>query len=91
MRNIDICMIYLYDRMMKRTTLILEDGVFRGVRRLAEREGRRLSDVVNALLIEGLQRRQRVPSAEFQLPSYSMGKPRVNLGDRDALEALMDS
>ncbi len=51
-----------------------------------------MSDVVNALLGEGLQRRKsREAGAGFELPAYSMGRPRVNLGDRNALEALMDS
>jgi hypothetical protein len=77
---------------MKRTTLVLDDAIFRAVRRLAEREGRRMSEVVNTLLGEGLQRRKsREADQGFELPSYHMGRPRVNLGDRNALEALMDS
>jgi len=63
-----------------------------GVRELARREGRQLSEVVNELLAEGLQRRKaRRLRKPFELPSFSMGRPRVNLGDRNALEALMDS
>lgn len=62
-----------------------------GVRKLAQREGRQLSEVVNALLAEGLQRRQKPRAKRFVLPSFAMGRPRVNLGDRNALEALMDS
>ncbi len=81
----------MYDRVMKRTTLILEDAVLDGIRRLAHREGKRLSEVVNVLLVEGLERRRRRPATDFDLPSFPMGKPRVNLGDRNALEALMDS
>jgi len=77
---------------MKRTTLVLDDAILRAVRRLAEREGRHMSEVVNTLLGEGLQRRkQREADQGFELPSYRMGRPRVNLGDRNALEALMDS
>jgi hypothetical protein len=77
---------------MKRTTLILDDAIFRAVRRLAEREGRRMSEVVNSLLGEGLQRRKgREADRQFELPTYRMGRPRVNLGDRNALETLMDS
>ncbi len=77
---------------MKRTTLVLEDGCMEGVRGVARRENRTLSDVVNELLSEGLQRRRKRQKLNaFSLPSYSMGKPRVNLGDRDALESLMDS
>lgn len=62
-----------------------------GIRKLARREGRQLSEVVNALLAEGLQRRQVRRDKQFALPTFSMGRPRVNLGDRNALEALMDS
>lgn len=76
---------------MKRTTLILEDGCFRGIQELAHSEDRTMSEVVNSLLADGLQRRKHKTRAEFTLPRFSMGKPRVNLGDRHALEALMDS
>jgi len=76
---------------MKRTTLIMEESCLQGIRDLARREGKNLSQVANELLVEGLQRRKTKRRPEFQLVSFSMGKPRVNLGDRDALEALMDT
>jgi hypothetical protein len=76
---------------MKRTTLVLEDACIEKVRQIAQREGRQLSEVVNELLAEGLQRRRATRRAEISLPRYSMGRPRVNLGDRNALEGLMDS
>jgi len=58
---------------------------------LARRENRQISQVVNELLAEGLQRRKTTTKTAFKLPAFSMGRPRVNLGDRNALEALMDS
>jgi hypothetical protein len=76
---------------MKRTTLILEDSCLEGIRDLARREGKNLSEVANELFAEGLHRRKARKRPEFKITSYSMGKPRVNLGDRNALEALMDS
>ena len=76
---------------MKRTTLVLEDSCMREVRELARRENRQISQVVNELLVEGLQRRRSRKVSKFELPSFSMGRPKVNLGDRNALEALMDS
>jgi hypothetical protein len=76
---------------MKRTTLVLEEACLDGVRDLAHREGRAMSDVVNEILAEGLQRRRSTRRAGLELPTFSMGRPRVNLGDRNALEALMDS
>ena len=61
------------------------------VRELSRRQGRQLSEVVNELLAEGLQRRRARRVRTFELPSFAMGRQRVNLGDRNALEALMDS
>ena len=61
------------------------------VRELARKEGRQLSQVVNDLLIEGVRRKKLFVREEFDLPAFSMGRPRVNLADRHALEALMDS
>ncbi len=77
---------------MSRTTLILEDACMEEVRRVARAENRKLSDLVNELLVEGLQRRKRrIERTGFDLPSFSMGEPRVNLGDRDALESFLES
>jgi len=82
-----ICMI----AHMARTTLIIDDAIMKQVRNLAHREGKRQPEVVSALLLEGLQRRKEVRTCGFELPAHSMGKPKVHLGDRNALEALMDS
>jgi len=76
---------------MKRTTLILDEACLKGIRDLTHKEDRNLSEVVRTLLAEGLQRRKVRRHQRFEIPSFSMGKPRVNLGNRSALEALMDS
>jgi hypothetical protein len=76
---------------MKRTTLILEDSCWEGIRDLARREGKNLSEVANELFAEGLRRCKKRKRPEFKMACFSMGKPKVNLGDRNALEALMDS
>lgn len=76
---------------MKRTTLVLEESCWEGIRELARREGKNLSEIANELFAEGLHRRKSKKRPVFKLVSYSMGKPRVNLGDRNALESLMDS
>lgn len=71
---------------------MLEDGCMDAVRELARRQGRQLSDVVNELLSEGLQRRREPAAAPaLELPRFNMGRPRVDLADRDALEAAMDA
>ena len=61
------------------------------VRELARREGRQLSQVVNDLLLEGIRRRGQLVREGFDLPAFSMGRPKVNLAERHALEAVMDS
>ena len=48
-----------------------------------------MSRVVNELLAEALQRRTRVNRPPFHLPVFRMGTPRVNISDRDALDAVM--
>lgn len=62
-----------------------------GVREIAREENRQISEVVNELLAEGLARRVPGKSKPFELPVFSMGRPRVNLADRDALEQVMES
>lgn len=75
---------------MKRTTLILEEGCMEAVRELAHREGRPISEVVNELLAEGLQKRRSKSAARFDPPRFRMGAPRIDIADRDALETAMD-
>ena len=91
MYSVDIRMLQRYNPAMKRTTLILEDGCMEGVREIAHRENRKISEVVNELLAEGLARRTPLEAGDFELPVFSMGRPRVNLADRDALEQAMES
>lgn len=43
---------------VKRTTLILEDGCLEGVKNLARQQDRTVSEVVNEILAEGIQRRE---------------------------------
>jgi hypothetical protein len=69
----------------------MEESCLEGIRDLARKQGKTLSQVANELLVEGLHRRKRKRRPDFKLPTFAMGKPRVNLGDRNALEALMDS
>lgn len=75
---------------MKRTTLVLEDSCMDGVRDLARREMRDISAVVNELLRDGLRRRNERLPKRFDLPVHAMGRPRVNVADREALERIME-
>jgi hypothetical protein len=75
---------------MKRTTLILEDGLLAGIRREARRRDCDMSTIVNDCLRAGLHGRKAATTTP-PLPVFAMGRPRVNLADRDALEAAMDA
>lgn len=61
------------------------------VREIAHRENRPMSEVVNEILAEGLARRSARKTGSVKLPSFSMGRPRIDLADRDALEQAMES
>jgi hypothetical protein len=76
---------------VKRTTLVLEEGVLEGIRQEAHVEGMDMSELVNEFLRQGLIRRREKVKPLSKLPVFSMGEPRVNLADRDALEQLMES
>ncbi|MEX2382247.1 MAG: hypothetical protein WD490_07680 [Opitutales bacterium] len=76
---------------MKRTTLILEEATMEAVRDLARREKRDMSEIVNEVLRDGLRLRERKAAPALDLPVYRMGRARVNLADRDALEQMMEN
>ncbi len=77
---------------MKRTTLILDENRLADLKRLAAERGRTLSAVVDELLLDGLQRAKAPKRSRPRraLPSFRMGKPRVNLADRDQLYQWME-
>lgn len=77
---------------MKRTTLVLDEHNFRAAKRHAAEHGRTLSDVVNEFLRVGLARRSAAARSgrPVAFPTYRMGRPTVNLADRDALERTME-
>ena len=76
---------------MKRTTLVLEDGLVKAVRDMAHQTGRDMSSVVNEFIREGLSIRKRPSKEQWSLPKFSMGRPRADLADRDDLERVMEN
>jgi hypothetical protein len=72
-----------------KTTLILPDHVVRELTRRAAKRGETLSAVVAETLRRGLAHpdtsAERIP-----LPAHPMGRPRVDIADRDALYRAMD-
>lgn len=72
-----------------RTTLILPDHVVRELKRRAARTGRTLSDVVAETLRRGLGK-EDPPSSLPPLPVLQLGKPLVDVANREALYRAME-
>jgi hypothetical protein len=76
---------------MARTTLILDDTQLVRLKDLARAQGRTMTDLVNEFIAEGLASRTTArPARNLELPTFDMGHPRVNVADREALEAVME-
>lgn len=74
-----------------RTTLIIDDAVFRKLKTLAAEQGRTLSQVTQEVLQRGLdESRPTLRRKAVKLPTFAMGTPRVDLADRDRLLDLLD-
>jgi plasmid stability protein len=76
---------------MKRTTLVLDERQFTELKKLAAAEGRTLSSVTEEILRAGLaSKRRRANRNLSRLPSWNMGRPRVDVADRNALCEAME-
>lgn len=76
---------------MRRTTLSIEESLFRALKRRAAEEERTLQDLLNVLLSQALQPTRRRPSP-LQWKTFK-GKglqPGVDLDDRDRLFDILD-
>jgi hypothetical protein len=75
---------------MVRTTLILHDRRLAELKRLAAERGQTLSAVVDEFLAEGIRRSRAPKRPAAALPVFDMGKPRINIADRDQLWEAME-
>lgn len=76
-------------RFHMRTTLVIDDELFRALKRRAAEEGRTLSAVTQEALRRGLER-PKPQRVRVKLPVFSMGRPTVDVADRDQLLDIMD-
>jgi len=76
---------------MPRTTLNLDAPILRDLKRLQKREGKPLGRLVSDLLAQALGhgRGEPPPGPAFQWHAQPLG-PRVDLGDKEAVRALLD-
>jgi hypothetical protein len=73
-----------------RTTIVIDDELFRELKKRAAEENRMLPAVTQALR-SGLARRESTWRARrVRFPSFSMGSPTVDLADRNQLFEVMD-
>jgi len=77
---------------MARTTLNLDDPVLADLKRLQRKEGKALGDLASELLATAIAARKTTPASPVRLhwTSRPMGAL-VDIGDKDALFAAMDS
>ena len=74
-----------------RTTLIIDDQLFRELKKRAAEENRSLSEVTQEALRLGLARRQPARQVKrIKLRAYSMGKALVDVADRNRLYEVLD-
>lgn len=73
-----------------KTTLVIDDEVMRRLRERAAREGRTISELVEAALRRLLQAPQRTEAPLPELSSFDGGRPRVDVPDREALYRAME-
>lgn len=72
-----------------KTTLNIDDRIFIELKREAARQGRTMSEMVEAALRTML--RGRKPQTELpEIPTFDSGGALVDVADRDALYEIMD-
>jgi len=78
-------------KIMKRTTLILDENLIYQLKQLAAKDMRTLTDVVNETLQHGLAiLTAPKPKKKLELPSRDMGIPLVDISDREALYEILE-
>jgi hypothetical protein len=76
----------------RRTTLMLTPRRMKELKRLALDQGRTLSALVDEILQEGIARRsvKKGKPKPFHLPSFNMGRFKVDISDRRRLYEILD-
>ncbi len=75
---------------MARTTLNLDPTVMRELRRRSERERKSIGELASQLLARGLRQEAELPPRPFSWVSGDLGRPAVDLEDKEALHDLLD-
>jgi len=73
-----------------KTTLNISDVTMRELKRTAARQGRTLSELVEAALRAMLQKQKAPPPELPPLPTFSTGGARVDIANRELLYEVME-
>ena len=74
---------------MARTTLDLDPSITRQLRERAERERKSMGQVASEALARAFAE-DRAESPPFEWISHDLGRPKIDLEDKDALWAILD-
>ena len=75
---------------MSRTTIDLDPGVLRELRRRSAREAKSMGQVASELLARALFDSDRLPTPEFAWTSSDLGSALVDLEDAEAVRRALD-
>jgi hypothetical protein len=75
---------------MTRTTLNLDPVVMRELRVRSKREGKSIGELASQLLARGLGEEAAPQPRPFSWVSRDLGRPAVDLEDKEALSVLLD-
>ena len=76
---------------MARTTIDLDPGVLRELRRRSVREGKSMGQVASELLARVVGESSAAPAPEFTWTSAPLGPALVDLADKEAVRRVLDA
>lgn len=76
---------------MARTTIDLDPGVLRELRRRGASEGKSMGQVASELLARAVATDADVPAPAFAWSSARLGRPLVDLEDKEAVRRAVDA
>lgn len=75
---------------MTRTTIDLDPSVVRELKRRGKLEGKSMGQVASEALADVLSRQGTADMPAFRWTSGNLGTPKVDLEDREAVQAILD-
>lgn len=83
-------LILIASSIMSRTTLNLDPSVLSELRLRSKQERKSIGELASQLLARGLREEPEAEPPSFSWVSHDLGRPAVDLEDKEALNALLD-